>query len=233
MLDLDIHDRNHSIKRPSCVRLDKYFSSSAKFRIECFVNDEVSSSLKTRREKEVKTRAQQALMDTILSAAIRLLNEENSSLVHASIGKIISTGLLLGIVHVLKGPDHLSALAAMSNGGFWCTRTTLGQRTLYGLIIVAAIFFFCDRPDHRSRCDGRVPELRSGCLHDRAGPLDGKECVSEVPPEIDGRKTGAVIDEDVRSRSCTGAGGLNSGTRCSTPTHASSEEDTVGKCQCY
>lgn len=56
-------------------------------------------------------------MDPVISTATRLLTEADSSLEHASVGKIISTGLLLGIVHVLTGPDHLSALAAMATGG--------------------------------------------------------------------------------------------------------------------
>ncbi|KAG6599584.1 uncharacterized protein IUM83_19789 [Phytophthora cinnamomi] len=41
------------------------------------------------------------------------------SLEHASIGTIIGMGLLLGVVHVLTGPDHLSALIVLSAGSSW------------------------------------------------------------------------------------------------------------------
>eukprot|EP00644_Phytophthora_capsici_P017068 jgi/Phyca11/12104/fgenesh1_pm.PHYCAscaffold_96_\ len=72
------------------------------------------------------------------------VHHHSIDLVHASVGKIISTGLLLGIVHVLTGPDHLSALAAMSNGGSW-RAFALGLRWgcghSLGLIIMTAIFF--------------------------------------------------------------------------------------------
>lgn len=82
-------------------------------------------------------------MDTVLSTASRLL-EENSSLSSASVGKIISTGLLLGMVHVLTGPDHLSALAAMAAGGSW-KAFALGIRWgcghSLGLLIMTGIFF--------------------------------------------------------------------------------------------
>lgn len=74
----------------------------------------------------------------------RLLSGEDSSLSHASIAKIIGTGVALGIVHVLTGPDHLSALAAMTTGSSW-RAFALGIRWgcghSIGLIIMALIFF--------------------------------------------------------------------------------------------
>ncbi|RLN51690.1 hypothetical protein BBJ29_008849 [Phytophthora kernoviae] len=74
----------------------------------------------------------------------RWLSEEHSSLTGASLGKIISTGLLLGVVHVLTGPDHLSALAAMTTGSSW-RAFALGIRWgcghSIGLILMALIFF--------------------------------------------------------------------------------------------
>jgi hypothetical protein len=33
--------------------------------------------------------------------------------------KLIRTGIAMGILHVLAGPDHLSALAALSVGSSW------------------------------------------------------------------------------------------------------------------
>ncbi|KAI9920473.1 hypothetical protein PsorP6_015679 [Peronosclerospora sorghi] len=74
----------------------------------------------------------------------RYLIEEHRSLSDASLGKIISTGLVLGIVHVLTGPDHLSALAAMTTGSSW-RAFALGMRWgcghSIGLVCMALIFF--------------------------------------------------------------------------------------------
>lgn len=74
----------------------------------------------------------------------RLLSGEDSSLSHASLGKIIGTGMLLGVVHVLTGPDHLSALAAMTTSSSW-KAFSLGLRWgcghSIGLVIMAFIFF--------------------------------------------------------------------------------------------
>ncbi|KAL3659266.1 hypothetical protein V7S43_015844 [Phytophthora oleae] len=79
-----------------------------------------------------------------MEATTRWLSEEHTSLSGASLGKIISTGLLLGVVHVLTGPDHLSALAAMTTGSSW-RAFTLGIRWgcghSIGLIVMALIFF--------------------------------------------------------------------------------------------
>lgn len=71
------------------------------------------------------------------------MGDVDQSLEHASIGTIIGTGLLLGIVHVLTGPDHLSALIVLSAGSSWrsCVlgmRWGLGHST--GLIVVTIIF---------------------------------------------------------------------------------------------
>lgn len=56
---------------------------------------------------------------------------------------LISTGLTLGLVHVLAGPDHLSALAALSVGSSWRAFTLgfrwgIGHST--GLVVVAIVF---------------------------------------------------------------------------------------------
>ncbi|DAZ93831.1 TPA: hypothetical protein N0F65_009339 [Lagenidium giganteum] len=76
--------------------------------------------------------------------AARILSGEDHSLSHASLGKIIGTGIVLGLVHVLTGPDHLSALAAMTTNSSW-KAFSLGIRWgcghSLGLIIMAAIFF--------------------------------------------------------------------------------------------
>lgn len=56
---------------------------------------------------------------------------------------LIGTGILMGFVHVLSGPDHLSALATLSVGTSWKSfwlgiRWGLGHST--GLVIIAVIF---------------------------------------------------------------------------------------------
>ena len=57
--------------------------------------------------------------------------------------QLIFTGLSLGVLHVLAGPDHLSALATLSVGNSWKAmalgvRWGLGHST--GLVVVAVIF---------------------------------------------------------------------------------------------
>ncbi|GLE05331.1 hypothetical protein PINS_up014344 [Pythium insidiosum] len=78
----------------------------------------------------------------------QLSGGEVSSLAHASFLKIIGTGIFLGIVHVLTGPDHLSALAAMTANSSW-KAFSLGVRWgcghSLGLIIMAIIFFAAGR----------------------------------------------------------------------------------------
>ncbi|KAH7487618.1 uncharacterized protein KRP23_1581 [Phytophthora ramorum] len=61
----------------------------------------------------------------------------------ASLPGIVATGLLLGLVHVLTGPDHLSALIVLSAGSSWRScqlgmRWGCGHST--GLIVVTACF---------------------------------------------------------------------------------------------
>ena len=62
----------------------------------------------------------------------------------ATFGTVIATSVVLGVVHVLTGPDHLSALVALSAGGGWRSfflgiRWGVGHTS--GLVIIAAIFF--------------------------------------------------------------------------------------------
>ncbi|TYZ51414.1 hypothetical protein PybrP1_012113 [[Pythium] brassicae (nom. inval.)] len=83
-----------------------------------------------------------------LAHGVRMLSGEDSSLAHASLPKIVGTGLLLGVVHVLTGPDHLSALAAMTTSSSW-RAFSLGLRWgcghSLGLLLMAAIFFAAGR----------------------------------------------------------------------------------------
>lgn len=56
---------------------------------------------------------------------------------------LVSTGFTLGLVHVLAGPDHLSALAALAVGTSWRAfmlgvRWGIGHST--GLVVVAIVF---------------------------------------------------------------------------------------------
>lgn len=62
---------------------------------------------------------------------------------HSHTQGLITTGLTMGLLHVLAGPDHLSALAALAVGSSWKAfylgvRWGLGHST--GLVVVAAIF---------------------------------------------------------------------------------------------
>lgn len=61
----------------------------------------------------------------------------------ASLPTIVATGLLLGIIHVITGPDHLSALIVLSAGSSWRS-FQLGMRWgcghSVGLIVVTAVF---------------------------------------------------------------------------------------------
>eukprot|EP00483_Globobulimina_turgida_P008599 UN08617 len=58
---------------------------------------------------------------------------------------VIGTALGLGVVHVMTGPDHLSALSTLSVGKPLKTAFGLGVRWgcghSFGLLIVAIIFF--------------------------------------------------------------------------------------------
>ncbi|TMW61122.1 hypothetical protein Poli38472_013585 [Pythium oligandrum] len=76
------------------------------------------------------------------------MGQIDESLANASLWTVIGTGLLLGIVHVITGPDHLSALIVLSAGSSWRScqlgmRWGLGHST--GLILVTAIFLAVDQ----------------------------------------------------------------------------------------
>ena len=60
---------------------------------------------------------------------------------------LIATGVVLGTVHVLSGPDHISALATLSVGGSWRAfslgvRWGCGHST--GLVLMTVVFFTFD-----------------------------------------------------------------------------------------
>ncbi|KAF1315041.1 hypothetical protein FI667_g16260, partial [Globisporangium splendens] len=70
-------------------------------------------------------------------------NADDVLLMNASLGKIIVTAVCLGVVHILTGPDHLSALAALSSGRSWRAVFALGLQWgcghSVGILSVAAI----------------------------------------------------------------------------------------------
>ncbi|TDH66881.1 uncharacterized protein CCR75_003388 [Bremia lactucae] len=71
-----------------------------------------------------------------------------NTLESASLLGILITGLLLGLVHVLTGPDHLSALIVLSAGSSWRScqlgmRWGCGHST--GLIVVTVCFLALDQ----------------------------------------------------------------------------------------
>ncbi|KAF1773945.1 hypothetical protein JG688_00011186 [Phytophthora aleatoria] len=87
----------------------------------------------------------------------------------ASLPGIIATGLLLGLVHVLTGPDHLSALIVLSAGSSWRScqlgmRWGCGHST--GLIVVTVCFLALnqrlDVDTFGSYCDFMVGFLMMG-----------------------------------------------------------------------
>lgn len=87
----------------------------------------------------------------------------------ASLPGIVATGLLLGLVHVLTGPDHLSALIVLSAGSSWRScqlgmRWGCGHST--GLIVVTACFLalnqHLDVDTFGSYCDFMVGFLMMG-----------------------------------------------------------------------
>ncbi|GAB9473321.1 hypothetical protein Gpo141_00010475 [Globisporangium polare] len=92
-----------------------------------------------------------------------------AALESASIPAIIGTGLAMGVVHVLTGPDHLSALIVLSAGSSWRSaqlgmRWGCGHST--GLIVVTAAFLALnqklDVETFGSYCDFMVGFLMIG-----------------------------------------------------------------------
>ena len=62
-------------------------------------------------------------------------------------GELFLLGLTLGVVHVLSGPDHLSALATLSAGSSW-RAALIGMRWgvghSIGLVLCAVLFIYLD-----------------------------------------------------------------------------------------
>jgi hypothetical protein len=72
---------------------------------------------------------------------------EHSALAQASPIELGLTGMLFGLIHVLTGPDHLSALATLSAGSSWRS-FALGIRWgcghSIGLVVMAVVFIALD-----------------------------------------------------------------------------------------
>ncbi|KAE9089456.1 hypothetical protein PF007_g19593 [Phytophthora fragariae] len=73
--------------------------------------------------------------------------EDASALAQASTVQLALTGMLFGLIHVLTGPDHLSALATLAAGSSWRS-FALGVRWgcghSIGLIVMAVVFIALD-----------------------------------------------------------------------------------------
>ncbi|OWZ18784.1 hypothetical protein PHMEG_0007067 [Phytophthora megakarya] len=73
--------------------------------------------------------------------------EDATALAQASTIQLALTGMLFGLIHVLTGPDHLSALATLSAGSSWRS-FALGMRWgcghSIGLIVMAVVFISLD-----------------------------------------------------------------------------------------
>ena len=82
----------------------------------------------------------------ICSLCSKCIGEDGQSSM-LTYGAIIGTGFVMGVVHVLSGPDHLSALATLAVGNsckaFWLgVRWGMGHST--GLILIAILFICMD-----------------------------------------------------------------------------------------
>lgn len=75
------------------------------------------------------------------------MHADEGALAHASTLQLALTGMLFGLVHVLTGPDHLSALATLAAGSSWRS-FALGIRWgcghSIGLILMAIVFIALD-----------------------------------------------------------------------------------------
>ena len=75
----------------------------------------------------------------------------------------------MGVVHVLTGPDHLSALVTLSAVSDFCTSFFLGVRWglghSTGLLLVGIIVIVHDYQKGASQDDSRVIEMPEGVSH--------------------------------------------------------------------
>lgn len=82
-----------------------------------------------------------------VESAMGIHAADEGALAHASTLQLALTGMLFGLVHVLTGPDHLSALATLSAGSSWRS-FALGIRWgcghSIGLILMAIVFIALD-----------------------------------------------------------------------------------------
>lgn len=87
------------------------------------------------------------LLRVEVAAAAMHGGEDASALAQASPIELALTGMLFGLIHVLTGPDHLSALATLSAGSSWRS-FALGIRWgcghSIGLIVMAVVFIALD-----------------------------------------------------------------------------------------
>lgn len=82
---------------------------------------------------------------------------------------LVGTGVGLGVVHVLTGPDHLSALATLSAVSDFCTSFCLGVRWglghSTGLLLVGVILILRDYNKDPAEDDSRVIDVPDGVSH--------------------------------------------------------------------
>lgn len=93
--------------------------------------------------------------------------------------RLVGLGLVMGFVHVLSGPDHLSALATLSVGSTWRAfflgvRWGLGHST--GLVLMALVFGAFDGELDLGRlavfCDWVVGLVSAGGARSERGAFD-------------------------------------------------------------
>ncbi|GMF36003.1 unnamed protein product [Phytophthora lilii] len=161
------------------------------------------------------------------AAMVTRILEEHSDLSGASVGKIIygrgagngarahryDPTLLspthqhaLPVLTVAAGPDHLSAIAAMTIGSSW-KAFSLGVRWGCGHPRTAHHDILRSWPNRGPECrKGRLPELRCGRLHDCVGGLDGvnvrrKYLLEMAEKELEECPTSPSIAKKTDSRS--------------------------------
>lgn len=87
------------------------------------------------------------LREQSTEAAMHMGSGDESALAQSTPLKLALTGMFFGLIHVLTGPDHLSALATLSAGSSWRS-FALGIRWgcghSIGLVIMAVVFISLD-----------------------------------------------------------------------------------------
>ncbi len=125
---------------------------------------------------------------------------------------LITTGLSLGLLHVLAGPDHLSALAALSVGSSW-RAFTLGFRWGIGHstgLVVVAIIFISLKGELDLRTMGRYCDLLVGLFMIALGCYGVLGAIKMYREKHNKRDRDLVHDESSNNKKGTAAKAVTS-----------------------